>query len=381
MCRAVDAALAEFWGNPSSVHRFGQEARAAVERARGQVAGLIGARARDLLFTSSGTEAIDLGVRGVLGALPLAARSIATSKVEHNAVRDLAEDLEKRGEARVVWLPLMDDRSGRIDVAKSREVLKARPVALISVQWANNETGVIQPVEEIGKLAKEIGAIFHCDATQWVGKMPADFLTDASGECAAPFDIATFSAHKFHGPKGVGVLWSKRGVRMMPQIHGTQELGRRGGTENVPGICGAGVAAEEAAEFVKDGAAIRRLEKLRDGFEAKIVDAVAGVVTPPVGVPRLWNTSNIAFATLEAEALLLLLSERGVCASAGAACSSGSLEPSPVLLAMGVEPVLAHGAVRFSLSRDTGEKELETAAEIVIACVKQLRASSEHAIG
>ena len=212
--QAVNAALAEFWGNPSSVHRFGQGARAAVERARGQVAALIGARARDLIFASSGTEAIDLALRGVLGALPLPARSIATSKVEHNAVRDLAEDLEKRGDARVVWLPLVEDRSGRIDIDKSREVLKSRPVALISVQWANNETGVIQPVEEIGKLAKEIGAVFHCDATQWVGKMPADFLTDASGECNAPFDIATFSPHKFHGPKGVGVLWSRRGVRI-----------------------------------------------------------------------------------------------------------------------------------------------------------------------
>ena len=169
---------------------------------------------------------------------------------------------------------------------------------------------------------------------------------------------------------------------MMPQIHGTQELGRRGGTENVPAICGSGIAADQAAEFLKNGESIQLLSKLRDCFEAKIIAAIAGaVVTPPAGVPRLWNTSNISFPTLEAEALLLLLSERGVCASAGAACSSGSLEPSPVLLAMGLEPVLAHGALRFSISRETSEKDLETAADIVITCVKQLQASSEHAIG
>ena len=378
---AVGGTLLEFWANPSSMHRFGQGARAALERARGSLAALVGARAKDLTFTGSGTEAIDLAIRGVLASLTSEARVLATSRAEHHAVQDLAEDLQRRGEARVVWLPLAGDRSGRIDVAASAAILVKTPPAVISVQWANNETGVIQPVEEIGTLARTLRAVFHCDATQWVGKMPVDLGATATGDSPSPFDLLTFSPHKFHGPKGVGVLWARRSVKFRPLVHGTQELGKRGGTENVPGIVGAGVAADEARAFLSDPGAREKLAALRDQFEALVLKGVPrAVLNSPAGVPRLWNTSNIGFARLEAEALLLLLSERGVCASAGAACSSGSLEPSPVLLAMGIEEELAHGSLRFSISRETTEAEVVEAAAIVVKCVHQLATSSDQVV-
>lgn len=255
---------------------------------------------------------------------------------------------------------------GVVDVLRAAEVLHG--ATLVSVQWANNETGVVQPVREIARLARAAGAMVHVDATQWVGKMPASV---ADGWC----DLLTFSAHKFHGPKGVGVLWARSGVGVRPRIVGTQEMGRRGGTENVPGILGAGVAAQEAVAWLKDDAERTRLAGLRDWFEREVMAGCEGVVRTAVnggGVERLWNTTNIGFEGLEAEALLMLLSERGVCASAGAACSSGSLEPSPVLLAMGVPEAFAHGSVRFSLSRETTQAEVREAVGVVVACVKRL---------
>jgi cysteine desulfurase len=237
---------------------------------------------------------------------------------------------------------------------------------LVSVQWANNETGVIQPIGAIAERCRAVGAVFHCDATQWVGKMP----TDVRG---SGVDLLTFSPHKFHGPKGVGVLWQRAGVQLRPVLMGTQEQGRRGGTENVPGIVGAGVAAVLARAFLVEPGLRVRLGEMRDAFERRVVGLTEGI-TPGVrvnsaGAARLWNTSNIAFPRLEAEGVLLALSERGVLASAGAACSSGSLEPSPVLLAMGIEPRLAHGSIRFSISRDTTWEELESAAGIIAGCV------------
>lgn len=378
----VEQALRELWCNPSSVHRGGQAARRAVELARQSLATLINAKPRDVVFTSGGTEAIDLAIRGVLEAQAPQLRTLATTKVEHAAVRDLAAQMEKDDPASVLWLDI--DRAGVVDLgalerALAERAAAGRPVGLVSVQWANNETGAIQPAAKLAALCRSHRTMFHCDATQWIGKMPADVQRDDPGdEASCPADVLTFSPHKFHGPKGVGVLWARRGVRVRPRLLGSQELGRRGGTENVPGILGAGVAAEEARAWLADGAARARGAALRDAFERGVLSAVPGaVVNGPVAAgQRLWNTTNIGFPKLEAEALLMLLSERGLWASAGAACSSGSLDPSPVLLAMGVEPQIAHGSLRFSLCRHTTAEEVDQGIRIVAEAVAQLRRSS-----
>lgn len=356
---AMERALREHWHNPSSVHRAGQAARREVELARQSVADLIGVKAREVTFTSGGTESIDLAVRGVLAA---GQGALVTTRMEHAAVRDIAEDLEKSGRP-VRWLRI--SRDGVVDLQDLAPALAEKP-ALVSVQWANNETGVVQPVAEIAAACRGAGVLFHCDATQWVGKEPV----------AAPVgDLLTCSPHKFHGPKGVGVLWARTGVRLRPRLLGTQELGRRGGTENVPGIVGAGAAAAEALAWLAEPSRRQELARLRDAFEAGVVAGAPGAVVNGAGAPRLWNTSNIGFPRLEAEGLLMLLSEQGVCASAGAACSSGSLDPSPVLLAMGVEEAVAHGSVRFSLSRETTPEEVDRAVGVVVACVRRLAAS------
>jgi cysteine desulfurase len=374
---AMVHALTEDWHNPSSVHRAGQAARRAVELARQAVADLLGAKPREVVFTSGGTESIHLALRGTLGALPPGRRALITSKVEHSAVRDLAEGLEAEG-GTVRWLRV--DRAGRVDLNHLAELVRESG-GLVSIQWANNETGAVQPVRDIAAICGKHGAVFHCDGTQWVGKEPVN--VEAEG-----FDLLTCSPHKFHGPKGVGVLWMRRGVRTRPQAPGTQELGRRGGTENVPGIVGAGVAAEESRAWLSDPSNRLRQRALRDLLESLIRERCPEAVinapdapTLPDGTPsRLWNTSNLGFSGLEAEALLMLLSERGVTASAGAACSSGSLEPSPVLLAMGLPEPVAHGSIRLSLGRETTEAQVREAAEIVAQAVRTLRGSSAAAL-
>lgn len=362
---AVRRSLEESWANPSSVHREGQAARREVELARRDLASLIGADPRDLIFTAGGTESCDLAIRGILGARPGGPPVLATTRVEHAAVRELAEHLQRTDAARVEWIPLRDDRSGLVDLSGLEALLdRARP-ALVSVQWANNETGVIQPMEAIGALCRARGVLLHTDAVQWVGKEPTDVRS-------MPLDALSLSAHKFHGPKGVGALWVRKGVRLRPTLIGTQELGRRGGTENVPGIVGAGEAARLAAEWLADAAQRRRLEALRDRFERGVLEHVPGAVVNGSG-PRVWNTTNIAFPGAHSEAMLLALSERGLCASAGAACSSGSLDPSPVLLAMGLPEPIAHASLRFSLSRLTSEAEVEEAVERVAWAASRVR--------
>ena len=389
---AVRRAAAELWHNPSSVHRGGQEARRAVELAREDLARLVGVKPRELVLCGSGTESIGMAIRGVLrpraGVDPAAKPGSAptlpvliTDDVEHAAVRDLAEALERDGVAHVRRLPVLP--AGVVDAAALPALLEGADPrrTLVSVQWANNETGVIQPVEQIGESCRAAGVMFHCDGTQWVGKLP---VAGREPALASWCDLLTFSPHKFHGPKGVGCLWIRRGVKLGVQTPGTQELGRRGGTENVPGIVGAGVAAAEALAWLDgpDGSRERvRLGQLRDTFEAAVLADCPGAVvngtaaTDRARPERLWNTTNIGFPRLEAEALLLLLSERGVYASAGAACSSGSLDPSPVLLAMGVPPEVAHGSVRFSICRHTEAAELTRAAELVAASVALLSGS------
>ncbi len=361
---AVRLALEEHWHNPSSVHRGGQNARRAVELAREAVATLIRARPKEIILTSGGTESIDTALRGTLAAT--GKRAILTTAIEHAAIRDLTAHLAKRGECAVRALPL--DRHGLVDPVGIKPLLTP-DVALVSVQWANNETGVIQPVQAIGALCRGRGIAFHCDATQWVGKMPVE--GDPSPWC----DLLTFSPHKWHGPKGVGVLWVRSGVRLVPMLHGSQEQGRRAGTENVPGIVGAGVAAAAAGEWLSDPGPRARLAALRDAFERAVMARVPGAIINGAGAPRLWNTTNIAFPRLEAEALLMAMSERGLFVSAGAACSSGSLDPSPVLLALGIAPDVAAGSIRFSLSRFTTQAEMDQAVEVVVEAVRRVGGS------
>lgn len=364
---AVNRSLTELWPNPSSVHRAGQEVRRAIEIARTQVAKLIGAKAREITFLSGGTESINLAIRGVLAAKP-DRNEVITTLIEHSAIRTLLEDLSDREQAFDYPIPL--GPGGLVSLHKLEQILDAsQNTALVTIQWANNETGVVQPIKQIAELCHKYGALFHCDATQWVGKMPTDVST-------AGIDLMTFSPHKFHGPKGIGMLWTRRGVKLRPVTPGSQELGRRGGTENVPGILGAGAACQDAATWLNDESARNRIASLRDQLEHSILEQLPIASVNGSTKSRLWNTTNIGFAKLEAEALLILLSERGLCASAGAACSSGSLEPSPVLLAMGIPEEIAHGSVRFTLSRYTTEQEIEEAIKIVVQCVSRLQSSS-----
>ncbi|MDI1289466.1 MAG: aminotransferase class V-fold PLP-dependent enzyme, partial [bacterium] len=308
-------------------------------------------------------EAIDLAIRGGLAALQPDRRKLTTTAIEHAAIRELSAELGRLG-APVRMLAL--NPTGEVDVGRASE---ADCSGMVSVQWANNETGAVQPVRELAAAVRAGGGVFHCDATQWIGKEPAEDATEWA-------DLLTFAPHKFGGPMGVGVLWARPGVRLSPRLLGTQELGRRGGTENVPGIVGAGVAALEVVEWLADAGGREHGCALRDRFEQLVRAGVPDVVVNGAGAARLWNTSNLGFPRLEAEALLMLLSERGVFASAGAACSSGSLEPSPVLLAMGVPPEVAHGSLRFSLGRSTTAQEVEAAASGVVEAVKRLGGAS-----
>lgn len=369
---ALDHATRHLWANPSSVHRQGQQVRQQVELARSAVASLLGCREREIVFTSGGTEANNLAIRGAIpwlikpGGKP---PSLITSDIEHAAIRAPAEALRDAG-GHVVFLKGED---GVLRPGDLRSALTARPDAttLVSLQWANNETGVIQPIAELVAVAREFpGVMFHTDATQAVGKIPVDFT--ASG-----VDLLTFSGHKFHGPKGVGALLVRSGVKLRPQnLGGPQERERRGGTENAPAIIALGVAATLASEFVASQS-WTGVAAMREAFESWIIaelsrDPGMRVSVNSGSASRLWNTTNLAFPRLEAEAILLGLSERGVAASAGAACSSGSLEPSPVLLAMGIAPEFAHGSIRFSLSRFTTRNEIDRAAEIVVQVVRRL---------
>jgi len=394
------------WANPSSVHRFGQAVRQRIDLARVSLASLIHCHDRELVFTSGGTESNQLALRGVLdhAIFPKTHKSkkpphglLVTTRTEHSAILKPAQYLAQFG-VNVVYLPM--DRYGRVAPNDLADTLKEHAVdgglCLVSIQWANNETGIIQPIEKLVEVCHAYRAdqnhprtrlLFHTDATQAIGKIPVNIET-------VPVDLLTLSGHKFHGPKGVGALYVRSGVRLQPQHHGgSQERERRGGTENTPGIVGLGVAVDLAAAFLSDHNRIDQLTTLRDHFEQTISDHLPSTVihskasgggddcrdldAPAVGFDhtapaRLWNTSNLGFPGLEAEAILVGLSERGVCVSAGAACSSGSLEPSPVLIAMGIPEPTAHGSVRFSICRFTTRPQVEQAIRRVIEVVGKL---------
>jgi cysteine desulfurase len=357
---AMVACMTEGYGNPSSVHRFGQKARQMLEEARGLVAQLVGCAEAELLFTGGGTESINTAIRGLLAARS-PRKKIVISTVEHSATRELCATLAREG-AEVI--PIEVDPDGRLNFDQLRSSV-ADEVALVSLMWANNETGVLFEVEKIAALCRVQRVPFHCDGTQALGKIPVDVS-------AAGVDAMSFASHKFHGPKGVGGLFVRRGVRYKPLlVGGPQERGRRGGTENVPGVVGMGKAAELAREALPQ---MGRVAALRDQLERGILEKIPQTRVNGRTDLRLPNTSNIGFHRLEAEAVLLLLSEQGVYASAGSACSSGSLEPSAVLKAMRIDERFAHGSVRFSLSRYTTEAEIERALQVLPVAIERLRA-------
>ncbi len=385
---AMRECLVTDWANPSSVHRPGVNARRRIELARTSIAKLVGCQEREILFCSGGTEAANLAIfgsrrhavasaprAGLSSASPATSssqqsgrrerRTFVTSRLEHSAVRESADAWIARGDE-VVWITHRPD--GVIDLDRFSELLRSRgdEIAVVSLMWANNETGILQPIDRVGAICREYGVRFHVDATQWIGKMETDVSS-------MQVDLVSFAAHKFHGPKGIGALYIRRGITLDRQIvGGPQERERRGGTENVPGIVGMGVAADGAREWLATPARAH-LAAERDRLERGLRERCTDVTIHGADTPRLWNTTNVGFAKLEAEAILLLLSERGLCASAGAACSSGSLDPSPVLLAMGIPAAIAHGSIRLSLSRFTTTGEIDRALELVPAAIEKLR--------
>ncbi len=355
--------LENLYGNPSSVHQAGQEARHAIEESRYQVAEFIGCRPTEIIFTSGGTESDNAALMGTLAGR-MEKKTIITSKVEHSAVRETVDDLAKHG-YRVIDIEV--NTRGQLDRSALRAALADADAALLSLIWANNETGVIFDIDTIGAEAREHRVPFHVDAVQAAGKIPLHFSN-------RPIDLLSISAHKFHGPKGIGALVVRRGVPFNPLIHGgPQERDRRGGTENVPGIVGMGAAAARMLAKLADPGYLERIATLRDKLQSGILTSVPESFVIGDGSNRVANTANIGFASLEAEAILILLNQHDICASAGAACSSGSLEPSRVLKAMGVPEKIAHGAVRFSLSEFTTEADIDQVLRVIPRVITRLR--------
>jgi cysteine desulfurase len=361
--RVIDAMLpyfSEYYGNASSMHRFGGEMRHVIDEARGRVAELLGCEAEEILFTSGGTESDNSALRGVLEQEPHR-RHIITTRVEHPAVRTPSRIFQRRG-YRLTELAV--DSRGRLDLAELEKSLEAGP-ALVSVMWANNETGVIFPMDKIATLVKAGGGILHCDAVQAVGKIPIDLRK-------TPIDLLSLSGHKLHGPKGIGVLYIRRGTRMEPFMQGGhQEFGRRAGTENVPAIVGLGKACQLARQSMREEN--ERVRALRDRLEQELVRTCLDARINGDPACRLPNTTNISFEYVEGEAILRMLDQLGIAASSGSACTSGSLEPSHVLRAMGVPFTAVHGSIRFSLSRFNTLDEINDVIEHMPGIIRRLR--------
>ncbi len=355
--------LAEHYGNPSSPHHFGAQVAARLEEARGQVARLIGARESEIVFTGGGTEANNAALRGVFAACP-SRRHIIISAVEHYAILEPAAWLEREG---VTVTRVGVNRDGRLDLDALADAIRDDTL-LVSIMLANNETGVIFPLKQVCEIAKARGVLVHSDAINAVGKTPVN--VDDLG-----VDLLSLSAHKIHGPKGVGALYLRRGTPFRALlVGGPQERERRGGTHNVAGIVGFGAACELLCESERDS--MRRVGKLRDRLETGLTRRFKNVQIMGVEVERVPNTTCACFAGSQAEAILLLLSEAGVCASSGSACSSGSLEPSHVLEAMDIEPHIAQGQIRFSLSRFNTAPDLDRLLEILPPILEKVSAAN-----
>jgi cysteine desulfurase len=357
---AMKPFFGELYANPSSMHTFGGQVAHHVKKAREQVAALLGCEPSEVVFTGCGTESDNWAINGVLATVPHK-RKVITTRVEHPAVLTTVRELANRG-YNVVELSV--DSEGRLDPAEYEAELDEN-TALVTIMYANNETGVMFPVEKLAAMARAKGVTFHTDAVQTVGKVPLD-LSKSS------IDLLSISGHKLHAPKGTGVLYVRKGTRILPYMTGGhQEGGRRAGTENVPSIVGLGKACEMAREFIVDENT--RVKALRDRLENAILANSPDCRVNGGKAERLPNTTNISFEFVEGEAILLLMDRYGVCASSGSACTSGSLEPSHVLRAMGVPFTAAHGSIRFSLSRYNTQEEIDFVAERMPAVIKRLR--------
>jgi cysteine desulfurase len=360
--RAMLPYFSEQFGNASSMHEYGASVGAAIKRARGAVQALLGAEHdHEVIFTSCGTESDNAAILSALET-QTGRNEIVTSAVEHPAILSLCKHLESSRGIKVHYVPV--DARGRLDLDVYRKVLGPK-TAIASIMWANNETGTIFPVEPLAELAHQVGALFHTDAVQAVGKIPMDLKR-------TQIDMLSLSGHKLHAPKGIGALYVRRGVRFRPMIRGGhQERGRRAGTENAPSIVALGRAAELALEHMQDEQT--RVRALRDELEAGLLARIGKAIVAGDVDNRLPNTTNIAFEYIEGEAILLLLNRAGIAASSGSACTSGSLEPSHVLRAMNIPYTAAHGAIRFSLSRETTKADVQAVIEAMPAIIAKLR--------
>jgi len=359
----------ELYGNPSSMHYFGGQVGKKLDEARERVASLIGAAdPSEIIFTSCGSESDNAAIMGVLKANPNK-RHIVTTKVEHPAVRNLCKHLSKNG---YFVTELGVDKEGMLNLDQLRDVI-TEDTAVVSIMYANNETGVIFPIDEIAAIVKEKGSVFHTDAVQAVGKIPVDMKS-------ANIDLLSLSGHKLHAPKGVAALYVKKGTKYSPFIiGGHQEHSRRGGTENVPSIIGLGKACELAGAGIEHENTV--VKGLRDKLETELLKAGPDAHLNGHKIHRLPNTTNISFEFVEGEAILLLLNDFAVCASSGSACTSGSLEPSHVMRAMGVPFTMAHGSIRFSLSRYNTEADIDTVIEKLPPIITRLREISPFGRG
>ena len=357
--------FSEQFGNASSMHAFGAQVGDALSKARKQLQALLGAEFdHEIIYTSGGTEADNMAILSALET-QRDRDEIVTSAVEHPAVLSLVAHLEKTGRARVHIIGV--DAKGRLDMEAYRKALGPK-TAIVSIMWANNETGTIFPVEQLAHLAHQAGALFHTDAVQAAGKIPINMAE-------SEIDMLSLSGHKLHGPKGIGALYARKGTRLRPQIRGGhQERGRRAGTENAPAIIGLGKAAELALEHMADEQT--RVAGLRDRLEKGLLQRIGNAFVTGDTENRLPNTANVAFEYIEGEAILLFMNREGIAASSGSACTSGSLEPSHVLRAMNVPYTAAHGAIRFSFSRENGETEVDRVLEAMPQIIERLREMS-----
>lgn len=353
----------EDYGNPSSMHTFGGKVDRNIKEARTSVASLLGAAPEEIVFTSSGTESDNTAIWAAIQSNP-DKKHIITSRVEHPAVKNLFEYLSKNG-YRVTFIPV--DSKGRLDMDYLYENLTDN-TAIVTIMWANNESGVIFPIEKISQIVKERGAVFHTDAVQAVGKIQIDLNK-------IDVDMLSLSGHKLHGPKGVGALYVRKGTKFSPfLIGGHQESGRRGGTENVASVVGLGKASELAADYMEEENT--RVKQLRNKLESELLKQIPNTIINGDRENRLPNTTNVSFEYVEGESILLMMDELGICASSGSACTSGSLEPSHVLRAMGVPFTAAHGSIRFSLSIYNTEEEIDFIIEKLPPIIKRLREMS-----
>lgn len=358
--------LTDCYGNPSSMHTFGGQVGRAVEEARGKIADLLGAAPEEIVFTSCGTESDSTAILSALQTFP-EQRHVVTTRVEHPAVKNLCESLTQLTGHKHRVTRLMVEADGTLDMDRYREAL-SEDTAIISVMWANNETGVIFPVEEMAAMARERGILFHTDAVQAVGKIPINMQENQ-------IDFLSLSGHKLHAPKGVGILYVRKGTPFVPFLNGGhQEHGRRGGTENVASIVALGRACELAGEKMEEENT--RVRALRDKLEKGLLAAIPKSMLNGHPTDRLPNTTNVSFEYVEGEAILLHMNQYNICASSGSACTSGSLEPSHVLRAMGVPFTAAHGSIRYSLSTYNTEQEVDFVLEKMPPIIANLREMS-----